>query len=189
MKSQTSFLAIAAVVLMASSAFGQCASCGSSGGVAYSGGNQLGGGVSHDMTMPVCPPTRTGYPRPSQTLRYAVRDHYSPHPVYAYSRAGIDAQRTDEWNKLQGQATPWHGNYSYWRYAAPTALVVPPTAAFQSEYNWGVGQTRSMPINHQFGYGDAGMIGGAGGGAFYPTPYWPSSTNQFGVYPVRGPWH
>jgi hypothetical protein len=27
-----------------------------------------------------------------------------------------------------------------------------------------------------------------GGAEIHPTPYWPSHTDQFGVYPVRGPW-
>jgi len=27
-----------------------------------------------------------------------------------------------------------------------------------------------------------------GGVGFLPTPYWPSDTRQFGIYPVRGPW-
>ena len=29
---------------------------------------------------------------------------------------------------------------------------------------------------------------GGGGGVFKATPHWPSHTDQFGVYPVRGPW-
>lgn len=29
---------------------------------------------------------------------------------------------------------------------------------------------------------------GEGGGMFQATPYWPSHTDQFGVYPVRSPW-
>ncbi len=187
MKTQLGFMALAALVLTASQAFAQCSSCGTSGG--YAGGNMLGGGVSNDMTMPTCPETRTGYPRIDQRLRYAHQDHFSPHPVYAYSRPGINAQRVDEWNKIQGQANAWHGDNSYWRWGAPTALVVPPTAAYQSEYNWGVGQTRSMPINHQFGYGNAGVISGGGYGTYQNAPYWPSSTRQFGIYPVRAPWH
>jgi hypothetical protein len=122
------------------------------------------------------------------SLRYARQDNFSPRPVYAYSRNGIDASRTNAWNERQMDVYPWHGNYSYWRWDRPTALVVPPTAAFQSSYGWGVAQTRSLPIYHQFGMNDAGVIEGGGEGMFSPTPYWPSSTEQFGVYPVRSPW-
>ncbi len=129
---------------------------------------------------------RTGYPQPRDTLVLAHQDHFSPNPVYAYSRTGVDATRMNTWNQQQAAARPWHGDYSYWRWGVPTALVVPPTAVFQSEYNWGVAQTKSTPIYHQFGrnYSD---VGGGGGGMFSSKPYWPSSTNQFGVYPVRAP--
>jgi hypothetical protein len=127
-----------------------------------------------------------GYPLRGSALRHAAHDPFSPRPVYAYSRRGIDATRTNTWNVEQAASNPWHCNYSYWRWGVPTALVVPPTAAFQSEYSWGVAQTKSLPIYHQFGrqYAD----GGAAGGVFAPKPYWPSSTYQFGVYPVRAPY-
>ncbi len=127
---------------------------------------------------------------PFRAIGYAAGDHFSPDPLYAYGGAGLDATRVDNWNR--NYAAPqyaWHGNYRYWRWGTPTALVVPPTAAFQSEYNWGVAQTRSMPIYHQFtGAGGAGIGGSAQGGLFRPTPYRPSSTSHFGIYPVRGPW-
>ena len=29
---------------------------------------------------------------------------------------------------------------------------------------------------------------GMTGDGFYPRPYWPSHTDQFGTYPVRAPW-
>ncbi len=130
------------------------------------------------------------YLSPQKTLQLAAQDKFSPAPLYAYGPAGLDATRMDYWNR--NTAAPqyaWHGDYSYWKYGSPTALVVPPTAAFQTEYNWGVGQTRSMPIYHQFGgagAGGGGVVGG--GGLFRRQPYWPQSTSQFGIYPVRGPW-
>ncbi len=129
------------------------------------------------------------YLGPARHIGLAARDHYSPDPFYAYSSAGLDATRMDYWNRQQSSAYSWHGGYNYWRWGAPTALVVPPTAAFQTEYNWGVAQTRSLPIYHQF-TGDQGAAGGVVGGAgmYSNTPYWPSSTSQFGIYPVRGPW-
>ena len=117
----------------------------------------------------------------------ALRDHYAPHPFYAYGKTGIDAARIDQWNRVRSQQTPWHGGYNYWRFNAPTALVVPPTAAFQTTYSWGVGGTQSLPINHQFGSAAPGGVGGISQ-MFHSPPYWPSSTNQSGVYPVRAPW-
>jgi hypothetical protein len=120
------------------------APCGVSGG--YS--TECGGCAGHH-----------GYPLPGAALYYGAHDHFSPRPVYAYSHAGIDATRMNQWNQNQAAIYPWHGNYSYWRWGVPTALVVPPTAVFQS----------------------------AAPGTFPAKPYWPNSTNQFGVYPVRAP--
>ena len=132
-----------------------------------------------------CPPLRS-YPGLPSRAAMMMCDRFSPHPIYAYSRHGIDAARMHEWNKYQSMNRPWHGGYNYWRWNRPTALVVPATASFQTSYAWGVGQTRSLPIYHQFGVTNPG--GGAGATAFASTPYWPSSTEQFGVYPVRAPW-
>ena len=117
----------------------------------------------------------------------ASRDRFHPAPGYAYSHNGIDAARTDAWNRSRAQQTPWHGGHNYWRWNAPTALVVPPTASFQTNYSWGVGGTTSLPINHQFGSANPG--GGSGiSQQFSSAPHWPSNTNQLGVYPVRAPW-
>jgi hypothetical protein len=66
------------------------------------------------------------------------------------------------------------------------ALVVPPTAEYQTKWGWGVGNTRVVPIAPQFGRNYPGpAVPGIG---FQPTPRWPSHTDQFGVYYVRGPW-
>ena len=158
---------------------------------AYNMGNTLlgprhtnRGGVGADgMVQPVYTPRPL---TPAEALPLSATDHFSPHPLYAYSPHGVEASWTHNWNKQQMNNHPWHGGHNYWRFGTPTALVVPPTAAFHTTYRWGVGQTTSTPIYHQFGTGGAGMIGGGGG--FSNTPYWPSSTNQFGVYPVRAPW-
>ncbi len=125
----------------------------------------------------------------AQAVGLRMHDKYSPHWSGTYGHRGLDATRMHRWNWNQSAANAWHGNYNYWRYSQPTALVVPPTAAFQTEYNWGVAQTRSQPIYHQFSRNYPG--GGeliTGEGLTSNTPYWPSSTNQFGIYPVRGPW-
>ncbi|OHB78199.1 MAG: hypothetical protein A2W31_06705 [Planctomycetes bacterium RBG_16_64_10] len=80
----------------------------------------------------------------------------------------------------------WHGPFYEAGWGTPVALVVPPTASMQTNWGWGVTNTRISRINHQFTRPYPGP--GAGGGAFLPTPPWPSDTNQFGVYYVRGPW-
>ena len=70
---------------------------------------------------------------------------------------------------------------------APVSLVVPPTANMQTSMGWGVAQTEMMPIYHQFSRPYPGDGEGLGVG-FLSTPRWPSHTDQFGVYYVRGPW-
>lgn len=91
----------------------------------------------------------------------------------------------DYWARNQAAQRPWHGGYYYLRTGQPTALVVPPTVTMQSNFSWGVSQNTMTPVYHQFG---GVPPNGAGGGVFRATPYWPTHTEQFGVYPVRGPW-
>ena len=82
---------------------------------------------------------------------------------------------------------PWHGRYYNVQYGQPLALVVPPTAENQVHWGWGVGATRITPNQHQFqrDYPGPGMYNRSW---FRPTPPWPSSTDQFGDYYIRGPW-
>jgi hypothetical protein len=85
-------------------------------------------------------------------------------------------------------ARPWHGPYAYTPWGEPVALVVPPTADTVSAWSWGVAQTEIRPLHHQFGRSQPpGAFFGAGS-PYLHTPLWPSHTDQFGVYPVRGPW-
>jgi hypothetical protein len=91
----------------------------------------------------------------------------------------------DYWARNQAMQRPWHGEHYYLKTGQPTALIVPPTVTMQSHYSWGVSQNTMTPVYHQFGQGPAS---GSGGGMFRATPYWPSHTDQFGIYPVRGPW-
>jgi hypothetical protein len=90
---------------------------------------------------------------------------------------------------LRSQGKSWHSSWYDPAEGRPIALVVPPTAEFQTQYGWGVPSSRVMPIYHQFRrpYPGPGAVGGAGGG-FLPTPNQPSDTVQFGVNAVRGPW-
>ena len=90
----------------------------------------------------------------------------------------------------RAQYYPWHGGFYSPEWGAPVAVVVPPTAEYQTNYAWGVGTTRVSRINHQFqlgypGYGGQGVVGGYG---FIPTPPQPSASMQSGYYYVRGPW-
>lgn len=91
----------------------------------------------------------------------------------------------DYWARNQAMQRPWHGDYYNLKTGQPTALIVPPNVTMQTNYSWGVSQNTMSPVYHQFGQGAAGPTGG---GVFKATPYWPSHTDQFGIYPVRGPW-
>ena len=89
---------------------------------------------------------------------------------------------------LRSQGKSWHSPWYDPAEGRPIALVVPPTAEFQTQYGWGVPSSRVAPIYHQFRrpYPGPGAVGGGGG--FMPTPNQPSDTVQFGVNAVRGPW-
>jgi hypothetical protein len=94
---------------------------------------------------------------------------------------------THRWAGQAAATYPWHGPYYHQQYQAPVALVVPPTAHMRQTYSWGVSQNLSYPIHHQFRTGTPSPgYGGLNG--FRPTPHWPSHTDQFGIYYVRGPW-
>ena len=82
---------------------------------------------------------------------------------------------------------PWHGGYYNVSWGMPVALVVPPTVGTQTRWGWGVGNVRVTPICHQFQRGWPGPVG-YDPRMFRPTPRWPSDTEQFGIYYVRGPW-
>lgn len=194
MMNKSLLVAFVAVFVAAGASYGQqagCSNCGSTGGV-------VSDGATHAFTGDVAPQEvgcfKKGRPHPGMrsTIYHALRDRRHPIPLYAYGRAGVEATRQHAWNMSQMQGTSWNGNYSSWRHYGPTAVVVPPTAAFQTNYAWGVGQTTSTPIHHMFQHqyqgGGYGGGGGAGAGHWRNTPYWPSHTGQFGYYSVRAPW-
>ncbi len=81
----------------------------------------------------------------------------------------------------------WHTGYYNPAWGMPVAVVVPPTAERQTNYGWGVGNTRTTRIDHQFGRNYPGP-GYYSRGAFQPTPPWPSDTEQSGFNYIRGPW-
>ncbi len=81
----------------------------------------------------------------------------------------------------------WHGSYYNVAWGMPVALVVPPTAKAHVSWGWGVGSTRVAPIRRQFTRNWPGPAT-YDPRVFRPTPHWPSDTDQFGIYYVRGPW-
>lgn len=93
----------------------------------------------------------------------------------------------NRWGLRFAQTQPWHGDYTYTPYGMHTALVVPPNAMMQTSIGWGVTQSSMRPIYHQFMRPYPGPVSGVTTPC-YPTPRWPSHTDQFGVYYVRGPW-
>lgn len=103
------------------------------------------------------------------------------------ANAGDPYAYTDNWAYSAAQTYPWHGPYYHQQYGAPVAMVVPPTAHMRQTYSWGVSQNLMYPIHHQFGRNYPGY-GNTGSNGFWATPHWPSHTDQFGVYYVRGPW-
>jgi hypothetical protein len=100
---------------------------------------------------------------------------------------GPHANRADRIGRYYASQRPWHGQFAYTQWGTPVALVVPPNSKMHSSWSWGVAQTEMVPIYHQFHRDYPGEIGPSGY-QFYATPHWPSHTDQFGVYPVRGPW-
>ena len=109
-------------------------------------------------------------------------------PAFAwYPHHGYHATRADYIARYYAAQRPWHGPYAYTPYGTPVSLVVPPNSKMHSSYSWGVAQTEMIPIYHQF-HRDYPGGWGSGNGEIYTTPYWPSHTDQLGVYPVRGPW-
>ncbi|MCU0877854.1 MAG: hypothetical protein MUF06_08735 [Pirellulaceae bacterium] len=113
----------------------------------------------------------------------AAAEALAVHPHHGYH-----ATRADRIARYNAANRPWHGDYAYTPYGTPIALVVPPNAKMHTSYAWGVSQSEMVPLYHQFFRDYPGELGAGYGRQFRPTPYWPSHTDQFGVYPVRGPW-
>jgi hypothetical protein len=89
--------------------------------------------------------------------------------------------------RARANAYPWNAPYYDTAWGTPVALVVPPTAEYQTNWGWGAGNTRVTPIWHQFQRPYPGPVS-YDPRAISPTPPWPSDTAQFGDYYVRGPW-
>jgi len=106
--------------------------------------------------------------------------------VLSSSAMAIPPRVAERWNLRQSNSTSWHGRYYHTAYGRPVSLVVPPIATTDTYLSWGVAQTETRPIWAQFRRPFPGEFGEEA--AFLPTPMWPSNTDQFGVYYVRGPW-
>lgn len=106
----------------------------------------------------------------------------------------VDPYARGDWRAAHEAAMrSWHAGYYHTAWGQPVALMVSPQVRMQTRWSWGVAQSTMLPIYHQYerpypgpAYG-GGMAGGTGAGLL-PTPRWPSHTDQFGVYYVRGPW-
>ncbi len=124
----------------------------------------------------------------AEAQRFGGRTYYGGNTEGIGNRLGWVSMSSvgDYWARNQAMQTPWHGEYYYLKTGQPTALIVPPTVTMQANHSWGVSQNTMTPVYHQFG-GNAPT--GGGGGIFKATPYAPSHSNQFGIYPVRGPWN
>ncbi len=88
---------------------------------------------------------------------------------------------------------PWHAGYYETAWGRPMPVVVPPTATHQTDYGWGISNTRVTRIWPQYsgphtGYPYDPAAGVGANEQWRPAPYWPSDTSQFGVYYIRGPW-
>lgn len=84
-----------------------------------------------------------------------------------------------------GPSVYWHKGYYDPAWGVPYAQVVPRRANLQTKWQWGVTGTSVEPIYNQF----QRIPGSVDGEVFYPTPAWPSHTDQFGGYYVRTPRH
>ncbi len=118
------------------------------------------------------------------------------HSMAAMANSGqplVDPWMRADWIAQQRSAhRSWHAGYFHTETGAPLALMVPPTVRTQTRWSWGVAQSSVSPLYHQFKRpypGPAmGDVYGDPSGSLRPTPRWPSHTDQFGVYYIRGPW-
>lgn len=86
------------------------------------------------------------------------------------------------------EQSAWHAGYYHTMWGRPVALVVPPTATHQTNWGWGIGNTRVTPIYPQFQGPMNSAVTANPYGPYRPQPYYTSDTLQFGVYYIRGPW-
>jgi hypothetical protein len=102
----------------------------------------------------------------------------------------VDPWARADWIAQQKAAVQsWHAGYYHTGWGVPVSLIAPPTARMQTRWSWGVAQSSMYPLYHQFKRPYPGPVfSDLGSSPLLPTPRWPSHTDQFGVYWVRGPW-
>ena len=102
------------------------------------------------------------------------------------AQAGRRNRIMQSWERQHANQSSWSGAYGHQTTGTPIALIVPPTARTMRVFNWGVSRNTISPIYHQYSLNRT--TGNSGGRPFLRTPMYPSSTSQFGVYYIRGPW-
>ncbi|MBP89837.1 MAG: hypothetical protein CMJ64_24550 [Planctomycetaceae bacterium] len=105
----------------------------------------------------------------------------------AADQAQAEGRFADRLAARHARGMSWHAPYIHTATGAPVVYIVPPTAHMQTSYSWGVAQNTMTPIYHQFRRSHPGEYE-IGGEQFNHTPRWPSHTDQFGVYYIRGPY-
>ena len=95
----------------------------------------------------------------------------------------------DDGSAVNGAGMPggYSGVYYDVAWGMPMALVVPPTARWQTDYSWGVPSVRTSSIDAQFQYQSAGPSSSYRMGQYPPAPAQPSDTQQMGDYYGRAP--
>ena len=81
----------------------------------------------------------------------------------------------------------WNTSFYDPAWGMPEAVVVPPTARWQSNYAWGVGGSRLNRVGAQYQAEVPGPASAYNQRDYLPAPPQPSDTQQFGVNYVRGP--
>jgi hypothetical protein len=81
----------------------------------------------------------------------------------------------------------WAAGYYDTAYGMPLAVLVPPTARWQTNYSWGVGGTRISRVGATFESQYPGPASYYNRGYYLPAPPQPTDTMQMGDYYVRGP--
>ncbi len=85
------------------------------------------------------------------------------------------------------RAAQWNTSYYDPAWGMPEAVVVPPTARWQSNYAWGVGGSRLTRVGARYQAESSGPESAYEQRDYLPAPPQPSDTQQFGVNYVRGP--
>lgn len=107
--------------------------------------------------------------------------------LFAFPAWAGEPKIAERWALRHATVSPWHGAYYHTAYSRPIPVLVPPIVNSYSTMSWGVAYSETRPIHHQFRRPYPG-IQPLTSTSFLPTPPWPSHTDQFGVYYVRGPW-